>query len=247
MGLFHPLAQENGFFGLNFTALICNRNSAIFSAGSSRASMPRKYEVWIDGRPLLVRGEASVPAGFQQVFMKAVSTSADVSAALDEWRVRPEAEALVLHGCDAERIWELFRELYVFVQAAGGCVTDERGRLLAIRRLGVWDLPKGKVDAGEAIDDAALREVREECGLVTLEPGRKLCETWHTYERKGRRHLKRTDWYLMRGNSHDPLVAQADEDITEVRWLDPAEVKAMRAATYPSLRQVLDVWGEAVR
>ena len=66
--------------------------------------------------------------------------------------------------------------------------------------------------------------------------------TWHTYERKGHQHLKRTDWYLMRGSSAEALVPQHEEDIEEVRWMTTAEVQAMKADTYPSLLPVVQAW-----
>ncbi len=147
-----------------------------------------------------------------------------------------------LHARDLPALWGMFRERFKFVHAAGGVVTDERGRLLAIHRLGKWDLPKGKVDPGEAVDAAALREVREECGVLHLRIGRPLAETWHTYTHKGRDHLKRTDWFRMRGSSTDELVPQLDEDISAVEWLDREGVQHMREATYPSLRPVIDAW-----
>ena len=59
----------------------------------------------------------------------------------------------MLVGEDADEVWENFCANYRFVQAAGGCVTDEHMRLLAIHRLGLWDLPKGKVDPGEAVGE----------------------------------------------------------------------------------------------
>lgn len=170
----------------------------------------------------------------------------DIKQALEQWKSQPRTEALILHGADIDEVWDLFSGMYDFVQAAGGCVTDERKRLLAIHRLGVWDLPKGKVDKGEAVDAGALREVREECGLKKLELLKRLCETWHTYERNDRQHLKRTDWYLMRGTNTEQLIAQHEEDISEVRWMDAREVAAMKAATYPSLRQVITAWEAAV-
>jgi 8-oxo-(d)GTP phosphatase len=102
-------------------------------------------------------------------------------------------------------------------------VLDEQGRLLVIRRLGRWDLPKGKVDKGEAIDDAALREVQEECGIASLDLGPRVARTWHTYPRNGEQHLKRTDWYPDAHHFRQTLVPQHDEGIEEVRWISPAE------------------------
>jgi 8-oxo-dGTP diphosphatase len=52
-------------------------------------------------------------------------------------------------------------------------IRDDRGRCLLLRRAaisknnaGMWDLPGGKVDPGEAIDAALVREVAEECGVT---------------------------------------------------------------------------------
>lgn len=169
------------------------------------------------------------------------------AAALERFTQTAELRGLLLFGPDPEAIWERFKASYTFVQAAGGVVSDERGRLLAIRRLGVWDLPKGKVDAGEAIDEAAVREVREECGLQVLTIEAPLCHTWHTYERKGVNHLKRTDWFLMNASSAERLVPQEDEAIEQVTWLDAAGLARMRQDTYPSLLSVLDAWEQARR
>ncbi len=148
-------------------------------------------------------------------------------------------------GHDVEQLWAWFREGYRFVLAAGGAVSDAKGRLLVIHRLGRWDLPKGKVEAGEELQAAAVREVQEECGLQRLRVVRELCTTWHTYERHGAQHLKCTHWYLMEGNAAEPLTAQAEEDIDAVRWLGPGEVAAMGRETYPSLLPVLNAWEQA--
>lgn len=163
------------------------------------------------------------------------------------------ASALVLRSTDSEQLWDWFRARYTFVQAAGGTVTDENGRLLVMHRRGMWDLPKGKVDKGEAIADAAVREVMEECGLKHVEIVKQgsgsrtpIAETWHTYEHKGEDFLKRTDWFLMEASSREELVAEAEEDITEVKWMTDDEVVQMRRVTYPTLRAVIDAWRSAM-
>ncbi len=178
--------------------------------------------------------------------LEQVSRPKELVQLLDRLRSGEFAQGLYIQG-DVEKLWSAMRKEHDFVQAAGGCVTDEQGRLLAIHRLGLWDLPKGKVEKEEKLDDAAVREVQEECGLLEVKLVKHICETWHTYERKGRQHLKRTDWYLMRGSSAETLVPQLDEDISEVRWMAAQEIPAMRGATYPSLRKVIDAWEHAVR
>ena len=52
-----------------------------------------------------------------------------------------------------------------WVRAAGGIVTAPDGTMLLIQRNGRWDLPKGKVEPGETLLQAALREVEEETGI----------------------------------------------------------------------------------
>ncbi len=171
----------------------------------------------------------------------------EIAPAVAQWKENPASHGLVLFGDDVDEVWEWFAAGYHFVQAAGGCVTDEHVRLLAIHRLGVWDLPKGKVDEGETVEAAALREVREECGLKKMELVKRLCETWHTYERKEKQYLKRTDWYLMIASSTEELIAQHEEDISEVRWMDAGGVEELKGATYPSLQSVISAWEDAVR
>ncbi len=93
------------------------------------------------------------------------------------------------------------------------------GRILWIFRRGKWDLPKGKADEGETIEETALREVREECGIRLLEPERFLGPCYHIYLMgKGKKAaFKTTHWYLMRTGDTD-FTPQAEEDITEIRF-----------------------------
>lgn len=181
--------------------------------------------------------------GWAQV---AVGSPQDVERGLDLLRGTEAVEGVRLVPAGTADPWLLFLSLHVLVQAAGGAVTDEKGRLLAIERLGRWDLPKGKVDRGEELPDAAVREVREECGLDTVRLIAPLCATWHTYVRDDERHLKRTDWFLMEASAQEELVPQAEEDITAVAWLDAEGVARMRHGTYPGLLKVLSAWEAAV-
>jgi hypothetical protein len=51
----------------------------------------------------------------------------------------------------------------------------------------------------------------------------------------------------MRASSKETLMPQADEDISEVRWLDGAGVQRMKRETYPSLLSVVEAWEQALR
>ena len=167
---------------------------------------------------------------------------ADLERALELFHERAEVKRLILVADEVDGFWQQFSDRFVPLLAAGGAVSDDRGRLLVIHRLGVWDLPKGKVDAGESVEAAAVREVREECGLSEVHLEEFLCDTWHTYVRRGLHHLKRTCWYRMQAPGDQVLIPQTDEDITEVRWADKDLLREVRANTYGSLLPVFSAW-----
>ena len=98
-------------------------------------------------------------------------------------------------------------------------VFNTDNRMLAILRLGKWDLPKGHVEYNETIKSAAIREVEEECGISNPEIEEELVSTYHTYWIKKRWMLKRTYWFRMKYKGKETLVAQTDEDIEKAMWL----------------------------
>ena len=67
------------------------------------------------------------------------------------------------------------------IEAAGGLVYNSDKKALMIFRNGKWDLPKGKIELGELIEECAIREVEEECGIYDLQIENKLIDTYHTY------------------------------------------------------------------
>lgn len=155
---------------------------------------------------------------------------------------RPEVSGLMLFSASGYDAWQAFSARHVLLEAAGGAVEDEHGRLLVIHRRGHWDLPKGKLDPGEDHATAAVREVQEECGLQRLVIEEELSETWHTYFDRGRPCLKRTRWFRMRASSVEPLMAQHEEDIDQVRWASRQELPSIIAGSYASLRIVFEAW-----
>ena len=126
------------------------------------------------------------------------------------------------------------------IRAAGGLVKNGDGDYLFIHRLGKWDLPKGKVDEGEKMRSAAVREVEEECGIKVNYLGKKLATTYHTYNMKGKFLLKQTNWYEMGINKVPNLIPQTEEDITEAVWLSKKELGQVKENTYPLILDILE-------
>ena len=109
------------------------------------------------------------------------------------------------------------------VEAAGGVVVDGDGRVCLVHRprYDDWSLPKGKLDAGESFEQAALREVEEETGLVcSLED--ELASTEY-HDRKGRPKIVR---YWRMTVVEDPGFEPNDE-VDELRWMDPDDATGL--------------------
>jgi len=141
-----------------------------------------------------------------------------------------------------EAAWEQFSCDFTLIHAAGGIVSDGNGDILMIHRLGCWDFPKGKVEAGEDWPTAALREVEEETGLRNITLAEPLQNTYHTYQLRGIPILKITHWYAMNAPQQS-LTPQTEEDINQAVWV-PREVVAERLQeSYLSLKEL---WGQLV-
>jgi 8-oxo-dGTP pyrophosphatase MutT (NUDIX family) len=129
------------------------------------------------------------------------------------------------------------------ILAAGGLVENEKGDILFMFRRGKWDLPKGKLDPGETLEECALREVEEETGVGQLEMKKFLLQTLHEYEELGKVIQKKTHWFLMTTTSLQSLVPQTEEDITDLRWIAPADFDIVLRNTYPAIVEVLRTGG----
>jgi len=126
--------------------------------------------------------------------------------------------------------------------SAGGVVYRREGEalevLLAARRTRrgdlAWGLAKGGIELDESIEDAAVREVREETG-IDAEIEDSLGETRYFYVWDDVRVRKVVHFFLMRAVGGD--TNDHDDEMEDVRWF-PLE-RALKRAAYKGEREVL--------
>jgi 8-oxo-dGTP pyrophosphatase MutT (NUDIX family) len=130
------------------------------------------------------------------------------------------------------------------IQAGGGLVLNERNELLLIFRRGSWDLPKGKLDPGESIEDCALREVEEETGVRNLTLIDFLGITQHQYFDPYLKEevIKESHWYTMSVKGVPALIPQTEEDITDIKWVPLSAVNALIADSFASIKEIIGLF-----
>jgi 8-oxo-dGTP pyrophosphatase MutT (NUDIX family) len=134
--------------------------------------------------------------------------------------------------------------------SAGGVVYRRDGDqieiVLASRRTRrgqlAWGLAKGGIEDDESMEDAAVREVREETGLLA-EIEASLGETRYFYVWEDVRIRKTVHFFLMRHTGGD--VDDRDDEMEEIRWF-PLE-RALKRAAYRGERDVLARAAELLR
>lgn len=127
------------------------------------------------------------------------------------------------------------------VQAVGAVVHDAEGRVLLVLRgrepaAGLWSIPGGKVEPGEAREAAVAREVLEETGLVV----EVLAPVGVVERPTADGGVFEIHDYTARLVS-DPGAAVAADDADAVGWFSPTEVRALDCV--PGLVAALDEWG----
>lgn len=149
-----------------------------------------------------------------------------------------QAESVILVTADPLQLFKDLKKQFTTIKAGGGLVYD-KDKLLLIFRKGKWDLPKGKLDDGESLENCALREVEEETGLANLVLQELLHISYHTYSEKDKNILKETHWYLMKGNAGATLSPQKEEGIDECIWCPVSEKEKYLSNSYALVREVI--------
>lgn len=115
-------------------------------------------------------------------------------------------------------------------ESAGGVVVNNEGKIVVVNQnSNSWSLPKGRIDRGEDILDAAKREIYEESGITEL----KLIKPLGKYQRykisldggDDRSEFKTIHMFLFRTNQAE--LKPIDPKNPEAIWVEKEEVAKM--------------------
>ena len=194
--------------------------------------MSQKYKVFLETNYIIFTDKAEDLPDWQG----SVPLSYD---ALSE-KFKEEASFQVVTN-DPETTMHSFFKGFKCIQTAGALVQRaNEDAFLWIRRFDHLDLQKGKIEKGEGIIEAAIREVREETGLNgSFECLAKLTPTFHVYTFKNRSVFKQNHWFHMRFQGSLALQPQEEEGIEAVFWLSQTQWKNRLNETYLGLAELL--------
>jgi ADP-ribose pyrophosphatase YjhB (NUDIX family) len=167
----------------------------------------------------------------------------ELSKILDFFQTTTHIQDVFISGKDLQTMMHDFACLFRVIEASGGLVQNDKREFLFIFRNGKWDLPKGKLEPNEKIEDAAIREVSEETGITNIQLKRFISDTYHTYRIGNTTILKKTHWFNMFYNGNEPLVPQQSENITQVKWISKNQVNDLLQNSYDTIREVLEKVG----
>jgi 8-oxo-dGTP diphosphatase len=116
--------------------------------------------------------------------------------------------------------------------------------LIALRGGRIWALPKGRLEEGETLEQAACREVMEETGLIG-EVLRRIGEIsyWFYAKEEGVKIHKTVHFFLIRHLEGE--TSNDSSEVDEARWWPLDE--ALKVLTYKSERETVEHGAEMLR
>jgi 8-oxo-dGTP pyrophosphatase MutT (NUDIX family) len=197
--------------------------------------MAQKYRIYINEKVILLT--ESVPKRVES-YEKIDAEVFDLKTVYT-WVLKHQSRFFYVLCSDPKAFKKQVAKSVTLIEAAGGLVKNEKGEHLFIYRNDKWDLPKGKIEKGERVKDAAVREVEEECGIKVNKLEDKICKTYHVYIYRGEIVLKKTHWFNMLCKGQNKLKPQKEEGITDVRWFKTSYIGTIAQNTFPSIMDVL--------
>nr|WP_321231148.1 NUDIX domain-containing protein [uncultured Psychroserpens sp.] len=189
------------------------------------------HYIFVNDKPIVLTTKVEKEDGFKNYLLSEVNIGKVIkklnSSSLKEVR---------LIGKKEHKLIKKFLKLLPNVVAGGGKVYNDKGEILFIYRNDKWDLPKGKTEKKETIEETSLREVEEETGVQGLEIVKPLDTTYHIFKRNGKHKIKVTYWFEMKTSFDGKLFPQENEGITKVEWLSPEDSQKALENSYANIR-----------
>jgi 8-oxo-dGTP pyrophosphatase MutT (NUDIX family) len=201
--------------------------------------MPQMYKVFVNDKPIILTDSLKNENNFSVYIFNEV-----VIDEIIHKLKKGNAQGVNLFCADLQRDWESFQQHFKVVVAGGGLVVNPADEVLFIYRANTWDLPKGRVEEGESIEETAVREVEEECGISGLALQSFLITTYHLFYMDGIQQMKVTHWYFMKSDYYENLVPQLEEGITEVVFKSKNEITEAVQNTYANIKLVLEAYNQ---
>lgn len=204
--------------------------------------MEQIFTIYLNERPLILcPRQRDIPASYKDAPVCPNPDAAAIKQTLSALE-EGDIQAAVFVQADTRRLLEVIKSHFSVFVAAGGLITNPQGEILLMFRRGKWDLPKGKQDDGESLEECAVREVREETGLQNISLEQKITETYHYYPLKEKKVLKHTYWYKMQFTGTELTVPQIEEDIMDIQWIRPENLGKYLKFSY---NNIIDVFVKA--
>ena len=189
------------------------------------------YKVFVNDKPIILTTEVKKEKHFKNYLMSTVNIG-KVIRELNSTNL----ESVHIIGKSEDKLLKSFLKKLPNVVAGGGKVFNGKGEILFIYRNDKWDLPKGKIEGDESIEETSIREVEEETKVSGLKIVKPLETTYHIFKRNGRLQLKITYWFEMTSNYKGKLEPQEDEGITRVEWLNPKQIEKAMKNSYANIK-----------
>ncbi|MCK7591996.1 NUDIX domain-containing protein [Subsaxibacter sp. CAU 1640] len=187
--------------------------------------------IFVNDKPIILTSEI----GFETNFKNYLLDSVHIGKVIKELNTSSVAGVRLI-GKNESKLLKKFLKKLPNVVAGGGKVLNTKGEILFIYRNDKWDLPKGKVEGKESIEETSIREVEEETKVKGLKIVRPLDTTYHIFKRNGRHKIKITHWFEMTSNYEGKLEPQENEGITKVEWLNPKQTLKAMENSYANIK-----------
>jgi ADP-ribose pyrophosphatase YjhB (NUDIX family) len=197
------------------------------------------YKVFINNKSIFFCENSHNFSSKEDEWVYIFTDKKSLKAVVDQFEIDRKVTKIYVFSSDIQKTFNEFLGMYKIIDAAGGLVKNDKGEILFIFRYGKWDLPKGKLEFGETIEDAAIREVTEECGISKLKIVKALQLTFHIYTLNNKKVIKRSFWFEMNCKDSSEPNPQIEEHITAAKWLNNEQtINAMKNA-YDSIKDLV--------